>query len=145
MESKAHKSIRNFIVSFKNGNYNKKDTMTQIEAGWFDWFCDDSELQNKTNIIGSLICNINESGKIDLDNWYVWFKNICPLTGSLYDEICFSNIETGDIILVIQIDCKWNKKKFAVLGRGQEKIFFPNKPLYETNSSNELVSWLNAA
>ena len=32
MESKTHKSIRNFIVSFKNGNYNKKDTTTQIEA-----------------------------------------------------------------------------------------------------------------
>ena len=42
-----------------------------------------------------------KSSKVDVDNWYVWFKNNCPVFGSLYDDIHFTDIKTGDAIYTI--------------------------------------------
>ena len=40
--------LSEWIQRFKSGEFNKPDTTTQIKAGWFDWFCRDSSLANKT-------------------------------------------------------------------------------------------------
>jgi len=128
---------------FLNGKYESKDVKTQIEAGWYDWFCKDSSLARKTQIMGGIIRQIKAGGKVDLNNWYVWFKNNCPLNGPLYDDFRFADIATGDVVFTIQINCCWNKHRYAVYGRTPDGEGHWHEPLFETDSVLELVMWFN--
>jgi hypothetical protein len=58
--------LSEWIQRFKSGEFNKPDTTTQIKAGWFDWFCRDSSLANKTVKMGNIIKQIKAGGKVDL-------------------------------------------------------------------------------
>ena len=126
------------------GNFDDADVRTQILAGWYDWFCKDSSLANKTKKMGNIIKQVKRGGKVDIENWYVWFKNNCPLNGPLYDDFRFADLETGNVMFTIQIDCCWNKSRYAVYGRTPDGEFHSDEPLFETDSSRELVKWLNS-
>ncbi len=133
-----------WIDEFMEGNFDDADVRTQILAGWYDWFCKDSSLANKTKKMGNIIKQVKRGGKVDLENWYVWFKNNCPLNGPLYDDFRFADLETGNVMFTIQIDCCWNKSRYAVYGRTPDGEFHSDEPLFETDSSRELVKWLNS-
>ena len=137
---KEELKLREWQKKFKSGAFDKSDISTQIEAGWFDWFCRDTSLAYKTKKMGSIIKQIKDGGRIDLDNTYVFFKNNCPLNGPLYDSFGICNINYRDVVLFsVQINCCWFDHKYTVLGLGNAF----EKPLFETNSSRELVKWLN--
>jgi len=133
-----------WIDEFMEGNFDDADVRTQILAGWYDWFCKDSSLANKTKKMGNIIKQVKRGGKVDIENWYVWFKNNCPLNGPLYDDFRFADLETGNVMFTIQIDCCWNKSRYAVYGRTPDGEFHSDEPLFETDSSRELVKWLNS-
>lgn len=133
-----------WIDEFMEGNFDDADVKTQILAGWYDWFCKDSSLAAKTKKMGNIIKQVKRGGKVDLENWYVWFKNNCPLNGPLYDDFRFADIETGNVMFTIQINCCWNKSRYAVYGRTPDGQFHSDEPLFETDSSRELVKWLNS-
>ena len=86
---KCH-SVREFIERFDNGEFDSSDVDTQIDAGWYDWFCKSSSLRNKTLKLAPIVKRLAKSDKIDIDNMYVWFKNNCPAYGNLYDDIRFA-------------------------------------------------------
>lgn len=133
-----------WIDRFNNGDFDKEDVKTQIEAGWYDWFCKDSSLLRKTQRMGKIIAKLNQGGKVDLANCYVWFKNNCPLNGPLYDDFRFADLETGEVQFTTQLDCCWNNHKYVVWGRREKgKEFNHDKPLFETDSVKELVEWFN--
>ena len=137
-------SISNWIDKFNSGDYSSEDVKTQILAGWYDWFCKDSSLANKTKKMGNIIKQIKSGGKVDLQNWYVWFKNNCPLNGPLYDDFRFARLETGDVQFTIQINCCWNKHRYSVWGRkGEDGEFQHEESLFETDSLRDLVKWFN--
>lgn len=137
-------SISNWIDKFNNGDYSSEDVKTQILAGWYDWFCKDSSLANKTKKMGNIIKQIKSGGKVDLQNWYVWFKNNCPFNGPLYDDFRFAKLDTGDVQFTIQINCCWNKHRYSVWGRkGEDREFQHEEPLFETDSLRDLVKWFN--
>jgi hypothetical protein len=131
--------LSEWIQRFKSGEFNKPDSTTQIKAGWFDWFCRDSSLVNKTIKMGSIIKQIKAGGKVDLETSYVWFKNNCPLNGPLYDDFRIADIETNNNLFVVQIDCVWNDSKYTVF----ERLDGFEKPVFQTESSRELVKWFN--
>ena len=131
--------LSEWIQRFKSGEFNKPDTTTQIKAGWFDWFCRDSSLANKTIKMGSIIKQIKVGGKVDLETSYVWFKNNCPLNGPLYDDFRIADIENNNNLFVVQIDCVWNDSKYTVF----ERLDGFEKPVFQTESSRELVKWFN--
>ena len=133
-----------WIDEFMEGNFDDADVRTQILAGWYDWFCKDSSLANKTKKMGNIIKQVKRGGKVDIENWYVWFKNNCPLNGPLYDDFRFADLETGNVMFTIQIDCCWNKSRYAVYGRTPDGEFHSDEPLFETDSARELVKWLNS-
>lgn len=142
-------SVREWIARFLNNEFDRNDLKTQVDAGWYDWFCKAESLRNKTYKIGRIIKQVKGCGKVDLDNWYVWFKNNCPMSGPLYDDFRFADRINGDIRFTIQIDCCWNKRKYSVYGRkplpnGEWEDHFEN-PLFECDNSRDLVKWLNAA
>ena len=94
--------------------------------------------------MGNIIKQIREGGKVNLSDWYVWFKINCPLNGPLYDDFRFASLETGDVMFTIQISCCWNKHRYAVYGRTPDGEGHWDKPLFECDSSKELTKWLNS-
>lgn len=133
-----------WIDEFMEGNFDADDVKTQIKAGWYDWFCKDSSLANKTKKMGNIIKQVKRGGKVDVENWYVWFKNNCPLNGPLYDDFRFADLENGEVQMTIQLDCCWNNHRYSVWGRRHPGADFENdRPLFETDSVKELVNWLN--
>ena len=139
-------SIREWITRFLNNEFQSNDFKTQVDAGWYDWFCKTTSLRNKTYKMGRIIKQVKDGGKVDLDNWYVWFKNNCPMNGPLYDDFRFALLTTGDVMFTIQIDCCWSNHKYSVYGRkpvnGEYENHF-DMPLFECDDSRELVKWLN--
>ena len=136
-------SVSEWIDNFLSGKYDSKDVKTQIDAGWYDWFCKDSSLARKTQIMGNIIKQIRSGGKVDLNNWYVWFKNNCPLNGPLYDDFRFADLGTGDVMFTIQINCCWNKSIYAVYGRTPDGEGHWDEPLFDCDTRKELINWLN--
>ena len=139
-------NVSRWIDEFNEGNFADADVKVQILAGWYDWFCKDSSLVNKTKRMGNIIKKVKDGGKVNMTDWYIWFKNNCPLNGPLYDDFRFADIETGEVQFTIQIDCCWNLRKFVVWGRKEPGApFNSEKPLFESDSAKELVNWLNTA
>lgn len=75
MENKIN--VKNWIIKFNQGEFDQGDFYTQVKAGWFDWFCKDTSLLNKTKRMGRIIKRIKNE-KL-LNSFYVWFKNNCPV------------------------------------------------------------------
>lgn len=132
-------ALREWIKNFNEGKYELNNRVRQIEAGWWDWFCNDSSLANKTKRLGNIVKQIKDGGKIDLDNMYVWFTNNCPVMDPLYDTIRFSTLADGEPQFVVCCNDKRENKRYAVYSR---KDGF-SKPLFETNYSKELIKWFN--
>lgn len=97
--SRQERSLREWIKAFDAGEFDSNDRATQIEAGWYDWFCGDDELGPKLEKLGPLVKEISDSPLIDQDKLYVWFKNNCPCYGDqeLYDDIRLACMEEGEV------------------------------------------------
>ncbi|MEW6605962.1 MAG: hypothetical protein AB1414_00740 [bacterium] len=132
-------SIREWVERFNDGKYASSDVQTQIEAGWYDWFCKDSSLVNKTRRMGNIIKQIKPGGKVDLESSYVWFKNNCPLNGPLYDDFRITDIETDESLFVIQIENRANEFRYTVFDRSNDFI----TSVIGSNSLREIIKWLN--
>ena len=125
--------------NYKNGMYDAPDFTTQVNAGWYDWFCKETSLATRLKKMAKLVLQVRRGGKIDLDNMYVWFKNNCPLCGPLYDDFRFADIETGDTMFTIKIDDKRTDAKYEVWC-----IKNDFKEAYISfDNSRELINWLN--
>lgn len=78
-------------------------TPEQQNDAWYDWFCRDTSLPYKTKVLTQRLRGLLKAaaGKIDLDKHYVFFKNNCPMNGSLYDDFRICNIATGEVVYCI--------------------------------------------
>lgn len=94
-------NVKQWLENYSIGIYNDNSFKTQCNAGWYDWFCKDSSLAGKTKKLAPKVKRIAQSKKINQETMYVWFKNNCPMFGSLYDDFRFADIETGDVIYTI--------------------------------------------
>ena len=94
--------ISTWLRMFEAGNYNESDFKTQCDAGWYDWFCSDKALRGKTYKLAPKVKQIaNLLGKKFQDTHYVFFKNNCPMCGSLYDDFRFCDLKEGNVIYTI--------------------------------------------
>jgi len=91
-----------------NENLTITETLEQWKKGnleimnlWYDWFCKETSLENKGKRLLQKLSAIQKSPKFDNDKTYVFFKNNCPLHGSLYDDFRICDIETGDVIYCV--------------------------------------------
>ena len=94
-------TVREFIRNYENGTYSSRSRETMIEAGWYDWFCEEEELKPRLDAMFSKVKHIATSSKIDMDRMYVFFKNNCPCIGKIYDDFRFCDIDSGDVIYTV--------------------------------------------
>ena len=87
-------TITETLEQWKKGNL-------EIINLWYDWFCKEKSLENKGHRLLQKLNGIKNSLKFDNDKTYVFFKNNCPLYGSLYDDFRICDIETGDVIYCV--------------------------------------------
>jgi hypothetical protein len=88
-------TITEFLANPKTGSY---DAEGDFDCGvWYDWFCADKSLINRGKLLLGKVRIIAKSNKFDNDKCYVFFKNNCPVSGSLYDSFSICDIETGDV------------------------------------------------
>jgi hypothetical protein len=92
------KCLKQQIEEFDAGKYNSPDLNIQCEAGWYDWFCKDTSLAGKTKHLYRLVKKFVKVANIDLEKYYVFFKNNCPMWAGLYDDFRICDIETGDVV-----------------------------------------------
>ena len=116
-------TLRQWIQNFEESKYYSKDREIQVEAGWYDWFCKDTSLAHKTRILGKKVIQISKSSKINLDTMYVFFKNNCPMNGSLYDDFRICDLETGDVIYTITPSEGYTRTKGQASVWGKENDF----------------------
>lgn len=83
----------------------------QQNDAWYDWFCSDKALPNKTKQLVNKLKQIALSRKIDINNNYVFFKNNCPCAGSLYDDFRICDLKTGDVIYTIIPEIGYDSSK----------------------------------
>lgn len=137
-------SVREWQGHFINGDFDKPDVKSQIKAGWYDWFCRETSLVGKTRSMGSIVKKVKDGGKVNLDTMYVWFKNNCPMSGGLYDDFRFADIETGTTMMTIRMNCCWDTKRYTVFARRSvDSEMECETPAFESDSQKELVAWLN--
>lgn len=95
-------SVNQWVNNFENGVYSGYDVDTQINAGWYDWFCQDTCLSGKTKSLGSKVKKIHKIlGEEASEKIYVFFKNNCPLDGRLYDDFRLCDRKSGDVLFTI--------------------------------------------
>ena len=108
----VHSSIQEVV--------NAELTDKEILNLWYDYFCKSSSLVNKGRaLIRKLkkIYKLNElSGRkyFDPNKTYVFFKNNCPCCGSLYDDFRICDLETREVIFIIQVN-RYDQKHSAEL------------------------------
>lgn len=138
--SEEHISVRQWQERFRAGAYQDKSFATQCEAGWYDWFCKTEALAGRLKKISSVVMGITDP--YILDNYYVWFKNNCPMVGPLYDDVRFEPL-SGDRdgkYFVVCLDSPHENKRWALI---TERYDF-GAPEFECDNVRDMAKYINA-
>ena len=134
-------SVRQWQERFRAGAFAHSDITTQCEAGWYDWFCQDYALAGRLKKIGRVVMGITDP--FILDNYYVWFKNNCPLDGPLYDDARFEPLsgERDSKYFVVSLDSPHERMKWALV---TERYGF-DAPEFDCRDVREMVKYINTS
>ena len=132
-------SVRQWQALYRMGAFNDKSRSVQIEAGWYDWFCQDESLAGRLKQIAPVVMGITDS--FIQDNFYVWFKNNCPCSGPLYDDVRFEPLsgERDGKYFVVTKDSPHEKAKWVLY---TERYGF-QEPEFQCGNVREMVRYLN--
>lgn len=111
----------------------------QCEAGWYDWFCQGHALVGRLQKIARVVMGITEP--YILDNYYVWFKNNCPLDGPLYDDVRFEPLtgERDGKYFLVSRDCPYESMKWTLY---TERSDFKG-PEFACRNVRDMIQYVN--
>ena len=95
-------TLKQQLEAFEKGDF--LELSGELNTGCFvfyDWFCRDSSLERKAIQLFKKTKRFIKAKNIDVDNTYVFFKNNCPVEGSLYDDFRICDLETGKVIFTV--------------------------------------------
>ena len=133
-------SVREWQEKFRAGAFSAQDSYTQCEAGWYDWFCRDEALAGRLKKIGRVVMGITDP--FILGNYYVWFKNNCPVSGPLYDDVRFEPLvgERNGKHFVISLDSPHERMKWSLT----TERFGYGTPEFECGDVREMTRYINS-
>ena len=133
-------SVRQWQERFRAGDFSSRDRSVQCEAGWYDWFCRDEALAGRLKKLSGVVLGITDP--FILDNYYVWFKNNCPVYGPLYDDVRFEPLsgERDGTYFVISLDSPHEQMKWALF---TERYGY-DAPEFECGNVRDMVKYVNA-
>ena len=133
-------SVRQWQEQFRAGSFDSPDVATQCKAGWYDWFCPDSELTGRLKELAEVVMGITDPSI--LDNYYVWFKNNCPITGPLYDDVRFEPLsgERDGKYFLVTLDSPHEKSRYVL---HTERHGF-EKPEFECEQLGQMTNYINS-
>jgi len=88
--------------------------------GFYDWFCKDQVIEHKSLVLQAKLKQLIFSPKFDPVATYTFFKNNCPMHGSLYDDFRICDLETSDVLFTISMARPDANKKYEVWGRDND-------------------------
>lgn len=137
MEEKM--SVRQWQERFRAGMFDSRSTAVQCMAGWYDWFCRDDALSGRLKKLSKAVMGITEP--FILDNFYMWFKNNCPMSGPLYDDVRFEPLagERDGKYFLVTLDCPYETDKWALY---TERYGF-DAPEFGCSNVREMVKYVN--
>ena len=132
-------SVRQWQEQFRAGAFNSSDFTTQCKAGWYDWFCSDSELAGRLKELAEVVTGITDP--FILDNYYFWFKNNCPMVGDLYDDVRFEPLsgDRGGKYFVVSLDSPHESSRYALY---TERRGF-DQPEFECERVSQMTHYIN--
>lgn len=68
-------------------------------SNFYDWFCSDRSLEKRMMAMVPKLKFLVKEGLLNGDTNYVWFKNNCPMDGSLYDDMRISTLDENQDFL----------------------------------------------
>lgn len=95
-------TLRQQLEAFDKGIFLDADgTEDSTCFVFYDWFCSDKALRNKSIKLFKQLKLFVKMKDIDLDNMYVFFKNNCPVNGPLYDDFRIVDIKEGTVQFIV--------------------------------------------
>lgn len=89
------------LNNYDSGKYDSPDVSIQIDAGWYDWFCQDRSLRSRTKNLYPKVKKLVKKLNLNTDLVYVFFKNNCPFHGPLYDDFRICSMEDEEVLLTV--------------------------------------------
>jgi len=90
------------LNAFASGRIMDSDGTTGSCYNFYDWFCADSSLERKAHALFPKVKRfLAAHPEIDILSTYVFFKNNCPMVGSLYDDFRIVDIESGNVLFTV--------------------------------------------
>ena len=130
---KDNYTLRDQLEAFANGNI-----LDDRCFYFYDWFCRDTSLERKANALMRKVKKFVKAAKVDLDKTYVFFKNNCPLYGTLYDDFRICDRETGDVIYTVAPSLGYERSKGEAEVWGRANNF--KEPLVNAKSWKDLIT-----
>lgn len=93
-------NLQEQLENYKNGVILSSDGYENKGGCWnfYDWFCKDSSLENKSKKLFPLVQKLVNALNIDTTTHYVFFKNNCPMGGPLYDDLRICDMQSGNVV-----------------------------------------------
>ncbi len=83
------------LEAFDKGIFLDSDGKESWCFTFYDWFCKDSSLERKSRSLFAKVKKfLKANPQLDTEKVYVFFKNNCPGSGSLYDDFRICNEES---------------------------------------------------
>ena len=112
-------TLKQQLEAFDKGIILDSDGGESSCYNFYDWFCKDTSLKNKSIRLFKQVKRWAKFRNTDTEKVYVFFKNNCPMNGPLYDDFRICDAETGNVIWTVTPKCG-HSGKAEVWGRANE-------------------------